>query len=124
MKEAAVAEAQDALAVLAEALSRVHRIQMQDNWLMGLKATAQPIGSAELNKLGEYLDKAAQPRQLLYVDQRNFRKLRDGEDAEALDGTPIPHDTPLSAVSIVHTPDLRYGVTARTSVQPTEGGVA
>lgn len=113
----------DAHAVLVEAADRVHKVRVQDNWLRGQKAVAQPIGSAELNKLAEYIDQAATAQQLLYLDPRNFRQLRDGKDAEALDGTKVPAGTPMSAVVLVHTPHGAWGPSPdRMAVQPTEGG--
>jgi hypothetical protein len=119
----ALEDATVAHAVLVEAVDRVHKVRVQDNWLRGQKAVAQPIGSAELNKLAEYLEQAATARQLLYVDSRNFKRLKEGDDAEAIDGTKVPADTPLSAVVLVHTPHGAWGPTPdRMAVRPTEGG--
>lgn len=106
----AVAQAQADLDALIASCDRVYRLRVQDNWLVGQKASAATLGSAELNKLIDMLAEAARPRQLLYVDARNFKRLGQGDDAEALDGTPVPAGTPLSAVSLVHTPGLRYGL--------------
>ena len=57
LRATAIAEAEDALAVLVGACDRLHRVRAQGNWLMGDKFTAPTLGSAELNKLADMIDK-------------------------------------------------------------------
>jgi len=121
LRATAIAEAEDALAVLVGACDRLHRVRAQDNWLMGDKFTAPTLGSDELNKLADMIDKAGRDQQLVYVTQAAFRKLRAGEDVTAIDGTPVPRDTPLSAVKISHSRPSR--VVEDLSMIQTEGGV-
>jgi hypothetical protein len=97
--------AQTSFEKLAAAIANLHGIDCQIAWREGRKATAKPLCSAELNRIEAALNATANPVEVLRVDPTNFRRLKAGKTAVALDGTELPEGTPLSAVSITHSPD-------------------